>query len=430
MKKNKINLYLCILVILLIFASPVWATECVVHVVKPGESLRNIAEEYTGSSDYSQLIARKNSAGKAVFLKNNYQLIPGERVYIVKAKIKNSSVNKSSIEKPVTKSSVLQKKGEGDKKKLKTKTTPLITQKKPEYSDDFRIKTDFKKGLKNGSGSIGYSLTKDWDGGSKDTKDRGGHSWQGSFNFFPWEINWKKRVIQVGPKVKYSQGASISNDSEYRWRRPEARVRIESEKENVTLGGEVGISKQTTERLGKGEEQKTWSSHWKADYKDDSRRSQDKKLLPKHSLSIDYRHPLNAKNSGGSKEYDEKTLKARVNFDIFDFYPKNQNLRITPDFNLLGGYVWGKKSIVVGGGPGISAGDKSGNFLEAKFYNPEIYLDNPSASRLRIFSLNFKPDNLKRTLKAGQIKKYAPDDEENENSIKEPFSPEEQEGGR
>jgi len=378
MKKFKIIFWLFF--VSLILSSPAWATKCITHIVKNGESVKSITKKYTGTSNYSKLIVKKNNQGKFVFLKNHARVAPGEVVYIVKGKIKNTSTDKNV-----------------------SSSAPLSQEAKP--SDKPRVKTDFKKALKNWNGTAGYSKYGDLDAG--ENVKRTGYGYQSKLTIFPWKIsNWK-----FGPEARYNFGKSTKKtpgrESEYKYDRLEFGIKAETKEDHQTTEFGIGISKQENTRVGTDQGQKTWSTHFRSSYEDKRRRARGEKFLPTHYISGEYQRQIKSKTSGGAYRYDESTLKIKDKIGLYDYEVTDPGFRITPELNLQAGYSWGKESTFIGGGPGLTIGDKKNDFAEVRFLNPRLYLQEKGSSRLEHFSIALKPDDISRGVEASMVKKYS-----------------------
>ncbi len=416
MKKIRISLVLSL--VGLIFVGQAWATKCVTHIVKAGETIESITEDFTGNSDNcSRVVVGKNSQGQFIFLKPGTQLETGRMVYIVKARIinKTSLLKKPLVQKTKLKESLgnLKLLDEPNVKKVLRKS--LIQKTEPEKpskilttsSDNLSVRTDLGKALKDWNGTAGYSTYGDLDAGKEKVK-RSGYNYNGSLTIYPWKVSdWK-----FGPQVRYNFGKGKRETSDrkstYKYNRLEVGIKAEIEKDNKTTGFGLGISKQKTRRVGTDQGQRTWSAHLRGSYEDEKRRAEGEKLFPTHNFSGEYRHQLNAKTSGGASEYDESTLKVGGKFGIYDYEVGDSGFRITPEVNLQTGFVWGKDSAFIGGGPGLTVGDEKNDFAEIRFLNPRLYLNKGAkgASRLERFAITLKPDDIYRALKAAQVKDY------------------------
>lgn len=414
-----------------VFISPAMAIICIPHQVKPGETVESLCQHYTG--DYSEkLIIRKDKAGRTVYLSNQNQLVPGETVYIAKSKVvtnatRNSSALVTSTFKKEEKA--VEKELPGLKKILVTHKLldnppqpeqpppPIETAPAPEkvsaQKEELGLKTDFGKGLRNWNGSVGYTLQEDYDAGHEDKAKRSGESFYIKGNFFPWEWKTEERTWKFGPEGKVFWGGSNVNRDTYDYKGVELGLKTESKKDHQTIGFSGGLGFQETSKEGSSKGQESLMAYFGASWEDKQREAMGKMLFPEYYLSARYNHMLDGNTKGGASEYDESTLEFRQRLDIINLSLGTSSLLLTPNFNALEGYSWGKESIFLGGGPGLKLGDTAGNnFVEARFWNPKIYLDNPGASVMETFSVSINIDDTLRALRAEGVKEYKPGTEE------------------
>ncbi len=273
-----------------------------------------------------------------------------------------------------------------------------------ETTDQSFIKADFKKGLKDWNGTLGYSQYQDLNAGKEDETERNGYNWNGKLSFFPWEVkNWK-----FGPEVRYNSGKGEMKKPDYqavyKYNRLEVGLKTEKTNNNQTIGIGLGVSKQSTSQMGSPKSQDTWSLHTRASYENKQRRARGEKVLPIQNFSAEYQHQLSTKTSKDAKEYNESTLSVRGKTGLYDL--QISEVRVTPELNLETGYSWGKESVYVGGGPGLSIGTKKTDLINLRFWNPRLYLQKRDASRLETFAVSLKPDDIIRTIEASMVKKY------------------------
>ncbi|GEM_PF-6268170 len=303
--------------------------------------------------------------------------------------------------------------------KVSAKTAPLIvavstspteqrkTRDSPKKTNRSFIKTDFKKGIKDWSGNLGYSQDRDLNAGKKDKTKWKGYNWNGMVSVFPWKVQDWKIGLELRGNAGKGRMKKPGYQATYKYHRFEGGLATEKFKNDQTTGLGLGVSKQTTSQGGSPKGQKTLSLHARANYENEQRRARGEKVLPIQNISAEYQHQLSAKTSGGAEEYDESTLSVRGKTGLYDL--NVSGVRVTPELNLETGKSWGKDSLFVGGGFGASVGIKKTDLAQIRFLNPRLYFQNEGASRLESFAISPNPDNIIRTIKASKVKVYKKD---------------------
>lgn len=378
------------------------ALTCLPHQVKTGETVMSIAKQYSANPD--KLIIRKFEDYRTVYLDQKDQLVPGETVYIVKEKIhsfpKATKVVSSQKEQP---SPVVAQ--EKTSPTVASHQAPIPVEKE---KGETGVKTDWGKAFRNWDANVGAYVQKDLDGGSGDNAERSGKGFHGSFGVFPWEVETENRKWKFGPKIRYNQGESSVEkpgyQATYDYKRFEAGLRAETQKNDQLFGVGAGVSFQETKKEASTEKQDTWSVHLRTNFEDESRRMEDEKFLPFVSGSLHHRQQISAKAHGGAEKYDETITSAEGRLAIVDLKSEKDDLRLTPE--VLGelGYSQGKDSGFWGIGGGLSVGNKKSDYLQVGA-KPQWYLQDEGSSRMTFF-LNLNPDAIVRAAKASGVKKY------------------------
>lgn len=422
---KKLIVVMMFLVAGFVFISPAMAIICIPHQVKPGETVESLCQHYTG--DYSEkLIIRKDKAGRTAYLSSQNQLVPGETVYVAKSKVATNTVRNSSTlvastfkkeEKtiegklPGLEKNLVAQKSPDPPLQPKQPTPPTETAPVPEKvstQKELGLKTDFGKGLRNWNASVGYTLQEDYDAGHEDKAKRSGESFYAKGHFFPWEWKTEERTWKIGPEGKIFWGESNVNRDTYDYKGVELGLKTESKKDHQTIGFSGGLGFQETSKEGSSKGQESLMAYFGASWEDKQREAMGKMLFPEYYLSARYNHMLEGNTEGGASKYDESTLEFRQRLDLVNL-PLGESLLLTPNLNALEGYSWGKESIFLGGGPGLKFGDTDGNnFVETRFWNPKIFLDNPGASTMETFSITINIDDTFRAFRAEGVKEYKP----------------------
>ncbi len=121
-----------------------------------------------------------------------------------------------------------------------------------------------------------------------------------------------------------------------------------------------------------------------------------------YAFDVDY-----SDNKGGNDKYNNSSLKMWSLIDLYDFNLDDAgDWRLTPSLNVELGYLWGKESGYIQGGPGFSLGLRKQEMLELKFLNPR-YMFNGDGSRIYDYIGTVKPANIIRALNAEKTADYS-----------------------
>ena len=121
-----------------------------------------------------------------------------------------------------------------------------------------------------------------------------------------------------------------------------------------------------------------------------------------YAFDVDY-----SDNKGGNDEYNNSSFKMWSLVDLYDFYLDDAgDWRLTPSLNVELGYLWGKESGYIQGGPGLSLALRKQEMFELKFLNPR-YMFNGDGSRIYDYIGIVKPANILRALNAEKTADYS-----------------------
>jgi len=348
----------------------------------------NLAQKNGNWQSYLQWYVRRGE--QAVGVEYDTQLVKGDTLYLPDTAAELSSALANFAEK-ITE---------------KEENSPPVQYETSDLGDP----DGFGKNKKN-DWNANFSLAIYRDGGGSGRK-RGGHALGAKVGVLPWQY----KDVRLGPELRFGTGLSTvdregRDRSEYRWDELEVTGKAEKRTKRFTASGNLGMSFQSSKKNGTPQEQDTISSVVRANYKNQGRRKDGKKWLPIYDLSARWRHMIDAKNKGGSEEYDESVLAANGFVGIYDYHPTD-TLRITPTLRGEAGQHWGKDSLFLGGGPGANIGNHDGaNYLESAFWNPRWYIDNGGADRTTAAWVKIKPVNIGKAVQAGNLQDYTPEKE-------------------
>jgi hypothetical protein len=142
----------------------------------------------------------------------------------------------------------------------------------------------------------------------------------------------------------------------------------------------------------------------------DNRRKNAKVWFPKWGIGAKYLHPISEdfESSDGEGEiYDETRWDISGIAWIYDWW-FSPNWRLTSGLNARLGYIYGKESLYIQGGPRFELGTLHNEILDVNLLNPRYFFEEEArdASRLYWITATLKVDDLARTLWASQIKDY------------------------
>lgn len=145
----------------------------------------------------------------------------------------------------------------------------------------------------------------------------------------------------------------------------------------------------------------------------DNRRKFGESWIPYWEFGTHYVHPFDVSyddtdGNGDSSAYDNRRFRVWGMADVYDWYlGDTDQWRITPTFNAELGYLWGKDSGYIQGGPGAKIGWLGQEVFDLKFLNPRIMFEG-NGSRIYDYIGTVKVDNLGRALWASGVEEYKP----------------------
>lgn len=180
---------------------------------------------------------------------------------------------------------------------------------------------------------------------------------------------------------------------------------------------ELGILWQDTDGKIPSKNFNSWQkeNQWEARYKitSDARRQNGESWIPYWEIGTHYLHPFNVSyhdtnGNGDNYAYDNRKFNVWGLADVYDWYlGDNNQWRITPTLNAELGYLWGKDSGYIQGGPGTKIAWRGQEVFDLKFLNPRLMFED-NGSRIYDYIGTVKVDNLGRALWAGGVEDYRP----------------------
>ncbi|MFO7807088.1 MAG: hypothetical protein R6V40_01540, partial [Candidatus Moraniibacteriota bacterium] len=306
------------------------------------------------------------------------------------------------------------KKVEDKKSEAKTSSQGSQSQssnKKSEEKELVSVKS-FGKALE--TVNVTYSNYGDLDVSGED-RERSGYNWDVRVRFRLLEIgNW-----DVGLWGYHNDGVSKSKRSDgrrdrYEYYRYAFGPSAEWEEDNLSLALEAAFARQVTEgsysHTDRTQEQTTEMLEFRAWLESDARRKDGETWFPKWGIGAKYVHPISEefKSSDGKGEvYDEARWDITGVAWIYDWW-FSSNWRLTPGLNAGLGYLYGKESLYIQGGPRVELGTRYNDILDVSFLNPRYFFEEEArdASRIYWVSATLKVDDLARTVWSSQINDY------------------------
>lgn len=277
--------------------------------------------------------------------------------------------------------------------------------------DNVRVRGLFKS---MDTANITYSTFSPYNG---EDKERDGKNVNMKVRYRPVMIN----ETRVGVYGTYTNGES--NTMRRRDRRCSyadyeiigGGVSVFSEhKDHVNSEIEAGLLYQETEnripRKGFQSFQEELQLELRGKIASDNRRWKGKVWLPYWEVGMHYVKPFDVTYSDtkGNKDnaYDNQRFKLYGNVDVYDVYLGDANQwRLTPSFNTEVGYLWGKESGYIQGGPGAKFAWRGQELVDIKFLNPRLMFEE-NGSRIYDFIGTVKIDNLVRAVWANKVDDY------------------------
>ncbi|MFW5885160.1 MAG: LysM peptidoglycan-binding domain-containing protein [Patescibacteria group bacterium] len=410
------------------------------YVVKSGDTLRKIGERF-GVDYKSEIFRLKN--GEPQEIKNKSLIYPGEKLLISSSSSSLSSTSSSSVdgkeeemEGEVSKASEEKETEETEGKKSEEKKTDSFYSALSQVEDDSEkeeesqphsraekssgSKSDKKLVEVKGFGealdtlNVTHSNYGDLDVSGED-RTRRGYNWDIRARFRPFRIgNW-----DVGLWGYINDGVSKSERSDgrrdrYEYSRFGFGPSAEWEKDNLSLALEAAFARQVTEgsysHSERTQKQTTELLEFRAWLESDARRKNAKVWFPKWGIGAKYLHPISEdfeSSDGKGEVYDEARWDISGVAWIYDWW-FSSNWRLTSGLNAGLGYLYGKESLYIQGGPRFELGNLNNGILDVSILNPRYFFEEEArdASRLYWITATLKVDDLARTLWASQIKDY------------------------
>ncbi len=253
-----------------------------------------------------------------------------------------------------------------------------------------------------------------------DGKERHGRNWNVKARVRPFQIG----NVRVGMYGTFSDGESNAyRPHNGRWSYSDYETRglglstLYDHGNDRSSSFDLGLLWQDTENHNNYNTFRSWQDEKQIEarysFSSDHRRMSGESWLPYWEIGAQYIYPFDVdyhdtKGRGNDYAYDNKRLRIWGVADIYDWYFGDANQWfITPTLNAQLGYLWGKESWYLQGGPGAKFGWRGQEIFDMNFVNPRWMLDG-SSGRLYDFAGTWKVDNTFRAIYAEQVRDYRP----------------------
>ncbi len=265
--------------------------------------------------------------------------------------------------------------------------------------------------------NVSYSHFSPFD---SDGKERHGRNWNVKARVRPFQIG----NLRVGVYGTFSDGESNAyrpHNSGWSYSDYETRglglSTLYDHGYNRSSSFDLGLLWQETENHNNYNAFRSWQEEKQLEarysFSSDHRRMSGEGWLPYWEIGTQYIHPFDVdyrdtKGRGNDYAYDNKRIRIWGDMDLYDWYFGDANQwSITPTLNAQLGYLWGKESWYLQGGPGSKFGWRGQEIFDMNFVNPRWMLDG-SSGRLYDFAGTWKVDNTFRAFYAERVRDYRP----------------------
>jgi hypothetical protein len=255
-----------------------------------------------------------------------------------------------------------------------------------------------------------------------DEKERYGEGWNVKARVRPFKVG----KATVGGYATWSDGEGRShraNDGD-RWSHFNYKnfgggfSGLYDHGDDMTSELDLGLLWQDSEGWKSYNDFHSWQSENQLDFRykleSEHRRKSGEIWFPAWETGFHYTQPFNVsyhdtKGRGNDYAYDNQRIRLWGMGDIYDWYLDDAGKWcLTPTFNAELGYLWGKDSGYIQGGPGAKLGWRGQEIFEFKFLNPRLVFEE-NGSRIYDFIGTVKVDNLVRAVLADGTKNYKPE---------------------
>ncbi|MDZ7612157.1 MAG: LysM domain-containing protein [Candidatus Moranbacteria bacterium] len=424
------------------------AVQLVRHVVESGEYPSLIAKKYTG--DWRDFKKIRQGSPSGDLLNKNSVIHPGDVLYIpVKKEIDDKpasqSVIRSDSEPESAEVASNHKDSQGNdaedfysalqevkSKKNQAKERESSSEQVSNSGKEKRLKVKSFSGAIE-SFKVTYSHYRDLDV-SGENRIREGWNAMLSMRIRPFRYgNWDFGLAGYFLKGESKSEREDDKRAKYKYERPGVGLSSEWEKNHRSLAFEALASRQVTEGSYNYKEdtpkQTTWMAELRSNFNSDFKRQQGDLWFPEWGIGAKVVIPFHEKleaDDPSAEIYDEGRYTLYGDVWLYDLW-FSKNWRLTPGLNLGGGFIEGKDSFYLQGGPQFALGGINDELLEVSLINPQYFLSESArdASRLYDFIGTVNLEKTGRILWASQIKPYEPGSQQDEqvgkNTQKSPF---------